>query len=236
MMARHFVLPVVVVLVAFLRPVASRAAVLTYVTTGHVTQINDSLGLLGFVQVGDPVTYRCAFDTSQEGSHPFPGYSAYTGISSSVQAGTLEFTGGPPIMEIGHPRDSVEMHSALAVSIPGLSPGTSIQMVLYDQVESNALTDTALPTVPYDLNPFASTWHQITFFAPPPVPGQSGIGLWIGATVDSFQVVPEPGALRLLAVGGAVVIRRRSRVSAAAKEGAILAGPGEPRCDELMAV
>ncbi len=113
-----------------LTPLFARAEILTYVTQGRVTQITDPLGLLDFVQLDDTVTYRGTFDTRQAGSHPFPGYSTYSGLSSFLRVGSRDFTAEPPVMAIGHPLDLVDMESHFSTTLPGLLPQGSAKFVL----------------------------------------------------------------------------------------------------------
>jgi hypothetical protein len=174
---------------------SSRGEVRTFVAEGTVTRITDPLGTLNFTHVGAAFKYQFSFDSSAQDLNGTPSIGAYEGISSATMIGDILLPSGMPRIQIQDPNDVFSVSSN--VTKPGFLNTSGAGLVLEDQVLSDALTSTALPSEPYPLDLFASSWLAGTFFHPNPG-ASSPYTLSIIADVDRFYAVPEPSSLLLI--------------------------------------
>lgn len=186
-------------------PVASPANMLTWAMDGTIQQVSDSLGI-GFAQVGSHVVYTFTFDSDTPNTYLGTNGATYIGDSSALAVDTTLISGGPPRMEIGrhptfHDNDMFQVVSPIeSESIHG-----AFFFRLMDRL-GTGLTDTSLPSQPYDLTQFTDTYFSAT------VSGYNapyGTLLTFSGNINSFYVVPEPASFVLLALTILPLTRRR---------------------------
>jgi len=195
----------VIWIAATVLPATASGSILTFAFDGQVDVVDDRHGLLPFVHVGDRVTYTFSFDSDAPDTNPYIFAAEYKGLTAFLKAGSMDMECPPPTIIIQHPGDVFDVESDINVSLPRLQPGGSIYFALIDQAESNALPNTALPTVPYDLTPFASREFSASFILPPPAYSEAA-SFW--GHIDRFYAVPEPATLALVLAGGLLVLAR----------------------------
>lgn len=188
-------------------PAASQGEVLTFAFEGNVTNVNDPIGILDFVQPGDRFVYTFSFNTDAPNIYPYPHPSAaaYEGISSSLSVADFCFASGTPFMLIADlpQSDSFEVQSGIEWDHPQLLPGNravSVRLTWGDVFDSPSL-----PHYPYDLALFTYAGFYVQFTAPG---GSTGVLFGFGGDVDSMYIVPEPSTAMLLVLA-ALAIRGR---------------------------
>ncbi len=152
----------------------------------------------GHVQVGDPVVYSYVIDIDQEDLSVDPAYGLYVVESAALAFGGVEFVP----QTIGNMR--VNLNGSLGndvVSIPmipfGIQPGDAASFRLTGGITT--LPDDGIP-IDFDLMDFPG--RGVSY--------GDGASFTLGSQFDSYsyQIVPAPGALAVLA---AVFFRTRRR-------------------------
>jgi PEP-CTERM motif len=193
-----------------LAPAAARAATLTVSWTGHVTSVDSPL--TSTFTVGDPASGSFQIETTTPDSDPAANHGEYnalvnmsvtlSGITATSAAPTLGglsiFDSTPGTFVDGleqdaGPWDGADLGSLAFFSANGLN--------LEDQQSTAFITD-AIPTS-LDLSQF-----EIRNFGLNYLDGEFLVQARAFADSITF-IVPEPGALALLALGGAALAARR---------------------------
>jgi hypothetical protein len=172
----------------------ARAEVRTFVMEGSVSYKNDPLQMLDWVHFGDRMVYTFAFDSNAPDADPSIQVGVYDGLWAWLRVGDTPISVSAPGIIIQHPSDLFRLHSELVFA----SYEGDAYLTLADQSAiSDALTNTSLPTIPYDLAPWQSKEFSIGIDVPqpgyPPI-----VTLTFGGNIDAFYAVPEPATLALL--------------------------------------
>lgn len=208
-----------------LAPPAS-AELITFDFTATVKSVSDASDLLDdSVHVGTPITGSYTFDSSAPGT-PTSISSSYDmgtpgcGVETQVGRYLLRTGGQDPSLRITLENDSINQRDAYTVmgwgdvvTEPTLMIGALVPVSLTDPTQT-ALSSTALPLTPPDLNSYSGRINYIVF---EPVGG--GPLASVRSYVETLTLrgptpIPEPGSLALLVSSAAPLsalwARRRS--------------------------
>jgi hypothetical protein len=189
----------------------SRAEVRTFAMEGMVSYKNDPLNMIDWVDFGDRMVYTFSFDSETPDLNPLTSVAEYEGLSATLRVADTSIAVTPPRILIGNTLDIFRLHSDLTLN----SSFGDAFLTLSDQADRNALTDTSLPTVPYDLAPWELKHFDFGIDIPqsgyPPV-----VTLTFGGNIDAFYIVPEPVSMALLLLGSPLVGRGHSNPSCGA--------------------
>jgi hypothetical protein len=173
---------------------AARAEVRTFAMEGSVSYKDDPLNMLKWVNVGDRMVYTFSFDSEAPDTSPLTSGAEYGGLWATLGVGDTQLAVDAPDILIGHPSDIFRLHSLFQF---GPYNGDAFLTLADQGAISDALTDVSLPSVPYDLAPWALKYFDIGIYVPqtgyPPI-----LSLGFFGDIDSFHIVPEPATLVLL--------------------------------------
>jgi len=193
-----------------------QATIITINLTAEVTQVDDLAdGLLeGQVNVGDTITGSYTYDSTTPDSNPLEAVGSYEhssppyGINLSV--GGFVFQTDPDnvyfLVTIRNNHLGCDGYSVRSYNNLSLSNGVWVEHISWqlDDYTATALSSTDLPTTPPVLEDWAYSPAQLGIEL-----GSKGYAGLYGE-VTSVELVPEPGTVFLLGLGGLVLIRRRS--------------------------
>jgi hypothetical protein len=215
---------VLIAVAGFLWALPAKAELVTIKIEAVVDDVVEAGDYLnGRIKVGDLITGTYTYDTDTPDSSPLPGVGRYehygypSGFSLSV--GGLDFMTDPAntnfLIEIVNNYPYDDGYSLSSYSNSPLSDGTPLNNISWSlgDYSAAALTSSELPTTAPVLNDwnlnFLQIWAGVGGRADPPRP-PSGFGL--ATHVTSAVVIPEPGTLAILAVGGLMFVRRNKRI------------------------
>jgi len=181
--------------------------ILTFAFEGTVERVNDSLGLLDWIQPGDRTTYTFTFDSDTPPSFPPQYLAEYPGISAEFTAATRSFAGSAPLITVhDHSNGGMDFFNVRSsFAVDGMD--ATVYFILVDHF-GNALSDYALPSEPYDLSrfPHEKDFDSTVFGPPPSYP--TYLTFW--GAIDSFYVAPpEPSSILLILLATFALTARR---------------------------
>ena len=191
-----------------------RATIITINLTAEVTQVDDLAGELleGQVNVGDTITGSYTYDSTTPDSSPSETVGSYwhlsspCGISLSVGGFVFQTDSDNVYFLVQILNDHLGNDGYLLRSYYNLplSNGVWVEHISWqlDDYTATALSSTDLPTTPPVLEDWAYSPAQLGIKL-----GSKGYAGLYGE-VTSVELVPEPGTVFLLGLGGLALIRR----------------------------
>ena len=217
MEAKGKILVLIVVLLGFGGSTA-QGAIVEIALTGKVTSLDDRDGLLGGqISIGDIITGSYTYDTSTRDTNPassvgdYQYWSAPYGISLSLNG--IVFATDPGnvnfLIELLDDHTGMDAYALRSYNNLSLSNGVWVDHISWVLVDYSraALSSTKLSAEPPVLDNWPYDWGLRIHF------GYKG-GSLIQTKIDSVTVVPEPGALSLLALGALALFKRARQYQA----------------------
>ncbi len=222
-MTRRTIIMAVIFVVLGLAAGNLRAAIIEIGITAEIAEIDDPYGLLnGQLDVGDGITGSYVYDSDTLDSSAEPDYGEY--LYTSQPYGIL-LTGGGFVFQFDP--DNVDLWIGIGNGYIGGDDTYSIRsynnLPLYDDVSVGIIgwqlndpsgtalsSDALLATAPVLEDWYSAEGLRIDGGIPDEY-GKFIESFLIRAPVTSVEVIPEPGTVMLLGLGGLVLLRIRSR-------------------------